>query len=169
MSQLVLRYEWAPFQGMGNGLRCPQPIKRELGSDPWIQSGRDGCPKASSAVMQPIPVKFVVLDRVPQETDSETEISTGKCSKNNAWERIKGMGLDRWKHWSCVVITREISASPIWSWNGYLEYSWVRQRGWIFVALNPSIIEYVSHLPTARLYNLGQGSSYLLRKTSEKG
>ena len=65
LSQLVLRDGQAPFQRMGNGLRFLQPIERELHSDPWIQIGRDVCPKASSAVMQPILEKLVVaLERV---------------------------------------------------------------------------------------------------------
>ncbi|XP_072684608.1 cullin-4B-like [Canis lupus baileyi] len=36
-------------EGTGDGLRCPQPIERESGSDPRIRSGGDGRREASSA------------------------------------------------------------------------------------------------------------------------
>uniref|UniRef100_A0A9L0KAK7 Uncharacterized protein n=1 Tax=Equus asinus TaxID=9793 RepID=A0A9L0KAK7_EQUAS len=44
-------------EGTGDGLRCPQPIERESGSDPRIRSGGDGRREASSAVTRPIPEK----------------------------------------------------------------------------------------------------------------
>ncbi|KAM7340718.1 hypothetical protein ACRRTK_001333 [Alexandromys fortis] len=36
-------------EGTGDGLRCPQLIERESGSDPRIRSGGDGRREASSA------------------------------------------------------------------------------------------------------------------------
>ena len=45
-----LETPWRRSEGTGDGLRCPQPIERESGSDPRIRSGGDGRREASSAV-----------------------------------------------------------------------------------------------------------------------
>ena len=145
MSQSVLRDGWAPFQGMGDGLRCPQPIKRELGSDPWIQSGRDGCPKASSAVMQPIPEKPVgALERVlfslwraghpgtkylginlPKETE-DLYIENYKT----LMKEIKD-DTNRWRNIPCLwigrinIVKRSILPKAIYRFNEFLSsYQW---------------------------------------------